>query len=171
MADMIAGSVKSETALPANPQAADRLAKAIAEVSMEKPSEVGATPALADAISGKTYTFPDGPLGLKSLTLFLSDPEPRYQAEIYSHDSTNSSISLDGPIGLDGLYRKSKPGNFGLRAVKGSWVDDQTFAVDFQYVGLGEQRRWSLKFDGDKVTLSGKSRDGRDISVDSAPPG
>ena len=168
VADMIAGSVKSETALPANPQAADQLAKAIADVSTEKPSEVGATPALAAAISGKIYRFPDGPLGVKSLTLFLTDPEPHYEAEIYTHGPTDSSIVLDGPIGLDGLYRKSKPDNFGLRAVKGSWVDDRTFAVDFQYVGLGEQRRWSLKFDGDKLTLSGKSKEGRDVSVDSA---
>jgi hypothetical protein len=46
-------------------------------------------------------------------------------------------------------------------------LDEHTFAMDFQYIGSGEQRRWILSFDGDRLTLKGKTRDGRDVSVDS----
>ncbi len=166
VADMIAGAVKSEAPLPANPDGADQLARAVADVATEKRTEVGATPPLAAAISGKTYGFPDSPLGIKSLTLHLADVEPHYQVEIYTHGPTDSSIRLNGPIGLDGLYRKSIRTNFGVRAVKGSWLDEHTFAIDVQYVGQGEQRHWSLRFDADKVTLSGKAEDGRDITID-----
>jgi CubicO group peptidase (beta-lactamase class C family) len=169
LADMIAGAVKSKTALPANPDGADQLAKAIADVATEKPTEVRAAPGLASAISGKIYNFPDSPLGIRSLTLHLTDAQPTYTIRVVYPDGF--TIGLDGPIGLDGLYRKGPRTDFGVRAAKGSWVDDQTFLIDFQYVGAGEQRRWSLRFDGDKVTLSGKSKDGRDISVDSAPGG
>ena len=54
-----------------------------------------------------------------------------------------------------------------MRAVKGAWVNGDTFAVDVQYVGLGEQQRFSLSFSGDdKVVLRGKARGGREVTVD-----
>jgi hypothetical protein len=167
LADLVLGAVKSETPLPANSDAVHLLAKAMVDVGLEKPTEVGATSPLAAAISGKTYQFPDGPLGVRSLTLNLTNAQPTYR--IFAHDPTGTAIGIDGPIGLDGFYRKSARTSLGVPAAKGSWVNEQTFALDFQYVGLGEQRRWSLRFDGDKVTLSGKSKDGRDISVDATP--
>jgi hypothetical protein len=169
VADLISGALRSETALPENPEAAGLLAKAVSEIATEKRSEIDATPPLAAAISGKTYQFPDSPLGVRSLTLTLADAEPRYK--IHMIHPTGASIWLDGPIGLDGLYRKGDPTVFGLQAVKGSWSNEQTFTIDFQFLGQGEQRRWSLRFDGDKVTLSGKDGDGRDISVAAAPGG
>jgi len=169
LADLILSAIKSEAPLPANPDAVHLLAQAIVDVALEKPSEVRPTSPLAAAISGKTYQFQDSPLGLKSLTLNLANPQPTYR--IFGRDPTGITIGIDGPIGLDGFYRKSGRTSLGVPAAKGSWVDDQTFVIDFQYIGLGEQRRWSLRFEGDKVTLSGKSKDGRDISVDSAPGG
>jgi CubicO group peptidase (beta-lactamase class C family) len=171
LADLNSGAVRSEAAIPANPEAADRLAKAIRDIATEKPTTIGATPALAATISGKTYNFPDSPLGIKSVALFLSETDPHYQVEVYVHGPVESSIMLDGPIGLDGLYRKGRPGAFSIPAAKGSWLNERTFAIDFQYVGAGEQRKWSLRFDGDKVMLSGKGKDGSDISIDAAPRG
>ena len=38
--------------------------------------------------------------------------------------------------------------------------------IDVQYVGLGEQRKFTLSFNGNKVSLRGTARDGRDILVD-----
>ncbi len=166
LADMIAGSVKSETALPANPQGSDLLAKAIAGIAIEEPMQLRAPSPLADLISGKAFQFPDNPLGVKMLTLYLADAQPHYK--IYARDPSGAAIGMDGPIGLLGFYLKSKRSNYGVRAARGSWLDDQTFAIDFQYVGMGEQRRWLLRFEPTKVTLSGKSKDGRDISVEAA---
>jgi hypothetical protein len=87
--------------------------------------------------------------------------------EIDTHNPANPVIQMRGPIGLDGLYRKSEPTPFGLRAVKGAWVSGDTFAVDVQYVGLGEQQKFSLSFSGDnKVVLRGKARGGREVAID-----
>ncbi|WP_245286928.1 serine hydrolase [Bradyrhizobium sp. Tv2a-2] len=169
VAVMISGAVESETALPANPEGAAQLAKAIADVATEQPSKVGATPPLAAEISGKTYRFPDNSLGVRSLTLSLLDIEPHYR--IYARDPTGSTIGIDGPIGLDGLYRKSTRSSLGVRAVKGWWADDQTFAIDVQYVGMGEQRRWLLRFDGLKVTVTGKGDDGSDVAIEGTRSG
>ena len=84
--DYISGAVKSETALAPSPEGASLLADAVRDVSTEKPSEVGATPETAAAISGKVYTFPGNGLGLKSLTLTLTGPQPRIDLEFYDRD-------------------------------------------------------------------------------------
>jgi hypothetical protein len=42
---------------------------------------------------------------------------------------------------------------------------------DLQYLGSGEQRKWTLSFDGAKLNLRGKAKDGRDISVDAESGG
>lgn len=169
LADAMTGAVKSDSALPANPAAADQLAKAIADVSTEKPSMVGVTSAIAAAISGKTYKFSDNPLGIKSVALFLTDENPRYIMETAGGDPARRH--LDGPIGLDGLYRKSAPGFLGVRAAKGAWQNEQTFVVDFQYVGLGEASTWTFTFDGGKATLRSKARDGREAIAEGTSGG
>lgn len=163
MADMISAAVRSDTALPNDPSAADQLAHEIADIATEKASTVGPTSPLASAISGKTFSFSGNELNIKSVTLSLAGSDPHYQVELYA--PVGSISSLDGPIGLDGRYRKGQPVSFGVPAAKGAWSDDHTFAVDFQYVGSGNQRRWILSFDGDRLTLKGKTRDGRDVSV------
>jgi CubicO group peptidase (beta-lactamase class C family) len=167
VADYIADSVRSDSVLPRDQSATDQLARAIADISTEKVSEVGPTPQIASAISGKTYNFPHNALNIKSLAVSLTGTEPHYEMELYTQIS--SLRRIDGPIGLDGLYRKGRPTEFGVRAAKGAWSDEHTFVFDLQYLGSGEERRWHLTFDGERLNLRGKTRDGRDISVASQP--
>ncbi|MDH2386654.1 serine hydrolase [Bradyrhizobium sp. CER78] len=169
LADEISGAIKSDQALPDDAAAAEQLAKAIADVSTEKPTPVGAPPAIASAISGRTYKFPDNNLGIKTLTLFLADENPRYVVETNAGDPARRD--LNGPIGLDGLYRKSAPTFLGVRAVKGAWTDERTLVVDLQYVGLGDAWTWTLTYDGDKVALRGKARDGREGAAEGTAGG
>lgn len=166
LSDDISGAVKSEAALPANPDAAIQLANMLGDISTEKPTEIGPTPEIASAISGKTYRFPDNALTVKSLSLSFEGPRSRYAIEIDTRNPANPVIRMSGPIGLDGLYRKSELNSFGLRAVKGSWVSADTFVIDVQFVGQGEQRKYALSFNGSKVGLRSKARDGREIPVE-----
>jgi hypothetical protein len=165
-ADQVARAVQSESALRANPKAADRLTRELNEIAKEKPIAVGPTPDLAAKVSGVTLAFPDNAQNLKSLSLMRTRPDPGYRLEVYTHDAINASILLDGPIGLDGFYRKAKPDAFGIRAARGSWLDQRTFTFDFNYVGLDQQHTWQLSFDGDRVTLRGRAPDGREIAVE-----
>lgn len=171
IANAISGAVKSDGELTENPDAAAQLANELSDISIEKASEVGPASQMASAISGKTYKFAGNALNIKSLTLFLTDAEPHYSLETDTRGPADSLRRFAGPIGLDGLYRKSKPTDFGLRAVKGAWVKEDTFVVDVQYVGLGEQRRFFLTFSGNKLNLRGKARDGREISIDGETDG
>ncbi|CUT12374.1 Betalactamase class C and other penicillin binding proteins [Bradyrhizobium sp.] len=165
MAEGISSAVKSEAPLPTNPEAARLLADAVSDVSTEKPTEVGPAPQIASVVSGKTYRFADNALDIRSVSLSFAD-RPGYDVELITHNPASPVIRMRGPIGLDGFYRKSEPTPFGLRAVKGAWVSGDTFDVDVQYVGLGEQQKFSLSFSDDKkVLLRGKGRYGREVAV------
>jgi CubicO group peptidase (beta-lactamase class C family) len=169
MANDISAAVKSETALPPDSVGTHQLASRIQEISIEKPTAVGATPEAAAAISGKTYQFPKSELNLKSLSLSLTGPQPHYELEIYNRYQTGSSLSFAGPIGLDGLYRKGASTPLGVIALKGTWLNDHAFAIDLRMVGGDRDQRWVLSIDGDKPHLRGKGGDGSEITIDGEP--
>lgn len=163
----IAAAVKSEAAIQPDRAGTELLASAISAISTEKPSEVGPVPAIASTVSGKTYTFARNPLGVKSLTLTLAGPNPHYDFELYSRNSARPPEMISGPIGLDGLYRKGKDTPYGPLAVKGRWLDDHAFEVERINIGASElSRKWTLSFDGDKVSLRGKNYEGINVAID-----
>jgi hypothetical protein len=167
LADAISRGVKSGTALPADAAGANLLADAIRNVSTEKRSDVAATPELASAISGKTYRFPANALNMKSLSLTFAEPQARYDLEIYPQDPAQPPLASSGPIGLDGLYRKGEPSASGVVAMKGSWLNGSTFVIDRLTVGAGQEaQKWTLSFDGARLHLRGRGRDGRTVLID-----
>jgi CubicO group peptidase (beta-lactamase class C family) len=168
--DGVSRAVKSESALPPNPDAVEALANATKDVAVEKPSAVGSTPEIASGVSGKAYKFPDNSLGLRSFTLFLTDPQPRFEFEIYSHYPSGPSGAYGMSIGLDGLYRKGLPGLFDpnpgkIPAAKGTWLNGQTFVIDLQYLGYGEQRELFLSFSGERLNLRYANTDRPELEV------
>jgi hypothetical protein len=87
------------------------------------------------------------------------------------HDSTNSSVTYDVPIGLDGLYRKGSPATPSyypghVPAAKGTWLNGQTFAIDSQDLGYGDQQKVVLSFSVGKLNLRRTDGDGWVVSVD-----
>ncbi|CAL79206.1 putative Beta-lactamase [Bradyrhizobium sp. ORS 278] len=170
LANAIVAAATSDSTLPAAPDAAAALATDVREAATELRGPVGAVPETAAAISGKTYSFPPGPLGINTIKLDLMGPEPQVTWDIPSRDRSGGTVHLQSPIGLDGLYRKTVPPHpwepFVYRAMKGSWVDAMTFTIDVQFIGQGEERNWRLSFDGDKVTFRTKGRYGKDVAVE-----
>ncbi|UFZ04077.1 beta-lactamase family protein [Bradyrhizobium ontarionense] len=169
LANEISAAVKSDSALPAAPEAAANLATAVKDATTEVPSPVGAVPEIAAAISGKTYTFPPSPVGIRAITLYL-DADPHVAWDIPERGSENGILHLQSPIGLDGIFRKtaqSRPWQpFAYRGMKGSWIDATTFAIDVQFIGQGEERSWLLTFAGDKLTMKTRGRYGKDVTVE-----
>ena len=163
-------AVRSRSTLSPNLNAVEALANAIQDGAVEKPTSVGPTPEIAAAVSGKTYKFPDNYLGLRSLTLFLTDPHPRFEFEIHSHYATGPSGTYEVPIGLDGLYRKGSSWLFNpnpgkIPAAKGTWLNGQTFVIDMQDLGYGEQRELFLSFSGEKLSFRYTNTDRPDLGV------
>jgi CubicO group peptidase (beta-lactamase class C family) len=167
LADAISGTVRSQAALPPDPAGANLLAKAIGNASTERPTAVGVMSELAPSISGKTYKFSGNGLGLKSLSLSFAEPQARCDLELYGRDPTQPPLRSSGAIGLDGLYRKSEPSGAGLFALKGNWLNGSTFVIERLTIGAGEEpQKWVLSFDGDKLHLRGRNREGRDVTID-----
>ena len=181
LADLISSSVKSDMALPPDAASASLLANKILDVSMEKPTEVGATSELAAVISGKVYRFAPNGINLKSLSLNLTDPKPRIDMETDDaqltltgepafqrryRDELNPRPRFTGPIGLDGRYRKGELTDVGVNAVKGTWQNDHTFVIDRLILGQGQPaERWTLTFDGEKLNVRAEL-EGFEISMD-----
>jgi hypothetical protein len=172
-AGFISRSVKSDTALPADTAGAKLLADKISDASTEKPT--GSQ--MASIISGKVYRFSPNKMNLKSLSVVLTDPHPRYEVEAYATDATQSDPRFTGAIGLDGLYRKGEPTRHGLagwfegvprvNAVKGSWQDNHTFVIDRLVIGMGQPpERWTLTFDGNKLNLRVKFDDWPEMAAE-----
>jgi hypothetical protein len=182
IADLISRSVKSDTSLTADAASVKLLADKILDVSTEKPTKVGPTSKIAGMISGRAYRFPPNETNVKSLSLILTDPHPHYDIETYVQGKTKPGPKFTGPIGLDGLYRKgeltyqdtSNPFFGGssmvhvVNAVKGTWVEDDSFVVDWRVLGLANspEERWTLTFDGEKLNVRVNSGTGPEISID-----
>jgi CubicO group peptidase (beta-lactamase class C family) len=172
----IVGSVKSGSALPPDSAAQTLLAESIRKAGAEQASPVGATPELAKTISGKTYRFGDNALHAKTFSLNLVDPNPSWEYTLGPNPSWEYTIGtqrLDrptavrfaGPIGLDGLFRKSASTTNGVDAVKGSWLDDHTFVVDRRILGHADTQKWTLAFTGKKVDVIFESTDGAKLDL------
>jgi len=177
LADLVSGSVKSDTSLPADAAGAKLLTNKILEVSTEKSTEVGPTSKMAAIVSGKIYRFPPNEINLRSLSLILTGPQPHYDIETYDRDTTKPGERFSRPIGLDGLYRKGEMVYHGVdtrfeglprvNAVKGTWQGDHAFVIDRLVLGLGQPPEQStLTFFGEKLNVLINITEGGQILID-----
>ena len=162
-ADLVSSSVKSDTALPA--VSTKVLADKILEVSTEKSAGAGPIPAIATFVSGKVYQFAPNELNIKSVSLILTGPKPKYEIETYPSETSKIGPKITGPIGLNGAYQKARLSYHGfirdrfeglprVNAVKGTWQDDHTFVAEWLRLGLGQPlERWKFTFSGNQLNV------------------
>jgi CubicO group peptidase (beta-lactamase class C family) len=165
LVDDLVDAATSEEALPPDPVAQSLLVQAIRRAATEQPSPVGETPELAQAISGRRYSFGDNMFQVKSFTLTLAGTEPGWEFTTLTGKPEQPIARFSGPLGLDGLYRKGAPKNYGIDAVKGRWLDQHTFSVDRRILGHGETQNWTLTFDGNKVLVNYVDTDGTRLEL------
>jgi len=145
LAPLIRQAVKSDAALPANPDGVAQLQKAAAAASgAPAPVPVSQMPATAATISGKVYRFPVNPSRLDSLSLtFPTDSTAMLKVEYYGEP-----LSL--PIGLDGLYRVGPWGPLHLPAgATGKWTSDNEFLLDLNFIANINHYTLAIRFTPD----------------------
>lgn len=110
-------------------------------------------PAAALEISGKTYTFKENPMGWE--TLKIDFQEGAETAQLYL---TNFPVL---EIGLDNIYRLSRGETIGELLLRGRWVDEQTFVIDYPYPAVGTpalgelgKTEFQFKFTGDELEVT-----------------
>lgn len=172
---LVLASLKSDQALPENPAALARLnAAIIAAAKAPAPQTVAALPAVAQAISGKTFELEQNWLGLKSLALSFRPGEAtataalQFQAALKQYQWGLSAkvrgekvVTETRAFGLDGVPRFSGGGIAGLPvALKGGWESDGSFVLEYDEVANTNTYRLQLTFDGNRVKVSAKERTG-----------
>jgi CubicO group peptidase (beta-lactamase class C family) len=139
--------------LPANPAGVARLKEALVAVAAPpEPKPVAPPPAIAGRISGRTFVFDPNPLEIESCSLeFTADP-----AVAVFHITHNGGKREPWPVGLDGVYRMSA-GEFGLpQGLRGGWMDERTFALEYDNIGNNDHVLLRLSFVGDRVTVESR---------------
>lgn len=161
--DDVSSAVKSDQPLPENASAQALLAKAIHRAAEEKPYVIAHTPELAQAISGKVYSFVDNKLRVKSFTLNFYDSDSSWVITTYGDNGSNRRFT--GLVGLDGLYRRSPPAPYGINAARGRWTSENTFVMERRILGRSDVQTWALTFEGDKVTVNFENTDGFKVEL------
>jgi hypothetical protein len=100
----------------------------------------------------------------KTFSLNLADPNPSWEYTSATERLDRPTARFTGPIGVDGLFRKSSA-RYGIDAVKGSWLDDRTFVVERRILGRAETQRWTLAFEGKTVNVKFESTDGAKVEL------
>jgi CubicO group peptidase (beta-lactamase class C family) len=160
LVDDISNSVKSDNPLPTDPIAQALLAASLRQAATEKPSAVGGTPELAKAISGKTYQFDANVLHVKTFSLTFSDADPFWEITTETGKTDRPTQRFSGLLGLDGTFRRSPPAPYGINAVRGRWLNENTFSIERRILGHSETQTWALSFSGDKLKVNFENTDG-----------
>lgn len=139
-------SAESSVPIEPNPNGNRRLAELINAAAAQKPSEVSPLPETALLVSGKTYEFDPNFINFRSISLTFDPMESEAQLSLAfgpKHITTS--------IGLDDVYRLSQSEGY-LRAYKGLWENDSTFAIIYQVVDYTERGRSRITFKGETMT-------------------
>ena len=138
--------------IPANPEGVARLNEVVAGL-LKPPSAqpVAPLPVMAATVSGVTYTFPDNPLEIASIHVVF-DGSDEAVLELGLEDGR----VVTGPVGLDGDYRfTSYDYGFPL-ALRGMWVDEDTFQFEWNEIANRDVYLLELTFTSDAVSIEAR---------------
>jgi len=146
-------AIKSDSPLAENPDASARL-QAVIETAANPVLDVPPLPGTAFEISGSTYTFEENPVGWETLEFVFEPGAPTAQTVF-------NGIPLQ--VGLDHIYRVSDNWPGGEILLRGGWLEEDVFVVDYPYpiIGLatlGElgETEYQFKFSGDQMEVTVK---------------
>ena len=148
LAPLIRAAVKSESALPANPDG-DALLKQKSNDAAKAPAAapVPPMPALAKTISGNTYSLPVNSSRLDSLRLTFDQTGGSSWVDVKYYGQP-----LHIPLALDGVYRIGPWGPLGLPAgATGKWTSENDFLLDLNFIANINHYTLAIHFTPDKT--------------------
>jgi len=161
-------AVNSDSPLPPNPGGVDSLDSRIqkAALSQSEPEPIPPLPEIAQRVTGKTFLLDPNPIGWESISLTFQDEEEASLTLTISPDIAQELVvdplfqsQMELPVGLDNVYRFA-PSEFGINAgLKGEWLSEDVFVIDYDLIGNTGQGRLQFTFEGDQFTLKFQGRD------------
>jgi CubicO group peptidase (beta-lactamase class C family) len=149
----IVAALREANPLPPAPAAHGDLQRRLAAAAAEPESTpVRPLPDLADRVSGRTYHFEANDAGLGWFKLTF-DREGEGRIDLSLGDQYHERRGLrSSPMGLDGVFRISPTGRFGLPvAVQGHWSDERTFEVIYDEIANTHLYEIRIEFYGRSV--------------------
>lgn len=149
--DRVAATVRASTPLPDDAAGQADLQAALAQAASGPVALVpGASPALAQQVSGRTYTLAPNAAGWLRFRLDLGDT-PRYELVQQMVPGQAQTSTLGGPLGMDGRF---PDGPATARSVaRAQWTDERTLSIEVRWPEEGESARFSLRFDQQQVSV------------------
>jgi hypothetical protein len=166
--DQVVATVKSDKALPPDPEGQAALRTSVLNAAVEKPITVGPTSPLAAAVSNRTWRFNDNELLVRTLRLNLVAQVPTFELMVYSDKPGGRNVMLSEPIGLDGRSR-GKVAAYAHVANTGNWLDARTFVMERRFLGNGATVHWRFQFEGDQLNLRFSNTDGYALELRGEP--
>jgi CubicO group peptidase (beta-lactamase class C family) len=152
-------AVKSELSIRANAAGVAALQATVERAAGRPPYEPlppAELPAVAQAISGRTYRLEDNAFNLQTLSVFF-EQEDEALITITNTGQPAGDPRFEWRIGLDDLERLH-PGRFDMpAAAKGSWQSEDTFS--FEVDEIGNNNRWRVTLRFESSCLSGRFED------------
>jgi CubicO group peptidase (beta-lactamase class C family) len=147
----IISSISDEYPLLPNVTTQNLMKKLIRDLKKPEPQLPRPLPEIVNKISGKKYILKKNDLNFTNITLsFENDIDCRL---LINYDQND----LDMEVGLDNIYRISKGLKWGMKpdnnilALRGKWVTEKMFYIDFQEVGEPFYFDIELYFDEDEI--------------------
>jgi CubicO group peptidase (beta-lactamase class C family) len=132
-------------ALPENATAA-ALAARVKALGQPESRPVPPLPAIAQTISGKTYTLENNSLNLRGFALTFQDKDALFRMIV-------GDKRVDAPVGLDNVFRVTRIEARGEVALRGFWQNDKTFVIQQQFLNEADRLEYAFTFDKETVDL------------------
>lgn len=147
--EYILPAIESNDALAANPDAQAELAALSSPPELKQEAQtVPELPAIAQEISGKTYTLTENRWNYDNFQLIF-DPTTDHATFSYTakvHDAASIAV------GLDQVYRFTDT-EMGTFAAYGSWTAPDTFELTCQHIGYTSPTQFVLTFSQDVIEV------------------
>jgi CubicO group peptidase (beta-lactamase class C family) len=152
---VVATLVDMEKPLAANPEGVTNLTAAVsAVVQTPTPHAVTPLPETAKAISGKTFVFEANPLGMESAGFVFSD-----SAEATFNLKLSDRELVSWPVALDGVYRFFPGEHDLLMGLRGTWMDDKTFVLEYDNIANNDHTFLQMHFEAEQVVIGAHETD------------
>lgn len=138
-----------EQPLPANAEGVEKLNAAVnAVIQAPTPQVVAPLPAIAKTLADKTFVFESNSLSIESMNFVFND-----SAEATLNIKTGGNELASWPVALDGVYR-FVAGQYDLpMGLRGTWLDDKTFNLEYDNIANNDHVMLRAQFEGDHVLI------------------
>ena len=150
--DYIIPAINTTGPLPPNLGAEKRIKKIARELKLPESQTILPLPEIAKKISDKKYILQKNDMEFSEITLMFNETNVCRLIIKYGE------ATLDLAIGMDNVYRVTEKVKWGMKsdnnilALKGKWVNERKFTIDFQEVGEPFYFDVELEFDEKNVT-------------------